>query len=268
MNKIPLWEKNVPFWDESIPQTPPYLTPYLPSPDAEKKRGAIIICPGGSYVMKADHEGKSAAELFSKRGYTCFLLDYRVYPYGYEAIRADINRAVRWVRYHADEYGFSPDKIALMGFSAGGHLAAMGATCYDMGRDDGDEIDRTSCRPDASVPCYAVISLTDDFAHDHTRFALLGKAPCENRDELRRAYSPHLAADSNTPPMFLWHTAEDNCVDVENSIAMAASLSRHKVPFELHVFDKGPHSIGVDESFPGAGQWVALFENWITRLGF
>lgn len=268
MNKIPLWDNIPPHWNDSISQDVPSLTPYLPSPDVEKKRGAIIICPGGSYVMKAEHEGKDAAELFSKTGFTCFLLDYRVYPYGYEAIQADVNRAVRWVRYHADEYGISPDKIALLGFSAGGHLAAMGATRYDLGRSDGDVIDRMSCRPDAAVPCYAVISLTDDFAHDHSRFALLGKAPAEKRDELRRAYSPHLAADSNTPPMFLWHTAEDNCVDVENCIAMAASLSRHKVPFEMHVFDKGPHSIGVDESFPGAGQWVALFINWLCRLGF
>ena len=268
MKKIPLWEGDIPFWDGSVPQEAPFLTEYLPSTAVQKKLGSIIICPGGSYVMKADHEGKAAAELFSTRGYTCFLLDYRVYPYGYEAIRADVNRAVRLVRYHADKYGIDPDKIALMGFSAGGHLAAMGATCYDLGREDGDEIDRVSCRPDASVPCYAVISMTDDFAHDHSRFALLGKAPADKKDELRRAYSPHLAADGNTPPMFIWHTAEDNCVDVENSVAMAAALSKNKIPFELHVFDKGPHSIGVDESFPGAGQWVALFESWIGRLGF
>ena len=268
MKNIPLWEATPPFWDESIKGEAPFVVPYLPTEDAEKRRGAIIICPGGSYVMKAEHEGKAAAEYFSAKGFTCFLLDYRVYPYGHEAIRADVNRAVRWVRYHADEYGIAPDKIALMGFSAGGHLTAMGATLYDEGRDDGDEIDRVSCRPDAAIPCYAVISMVDEFAHDHSRFALLGKAPLENRDELRRTYSPHLAADENTPPMFLWHTAEDNCVDVENSIAMAAALSRHKVPFELHVFDKGPHSIGVDHTFPGAGQWVALFENWITRQGF
>ncbi len=218
--------------------------------------------------MKAEHEGVGAAEYFSSRGIPCFLLDYRVYPYDHRAICADVNRAVKWVRYHADEYNVRPDKIALLGFSAGGHLAAMGATCYDLGRSDGDEIDAVSSRPDAAIPCYPVINLHGDFAHDHTRYVLIGREPDAKYPALVEKYSPDLAADKSTPPMFIWHTAEDNCADVENSVSMAAALSKHHVPFELHIFDKGPHSIGVDETFPGAGQWVGLCMNWLKRLGF
>lgn len=268
MKKIPLWDGEVPYFNPLIDQDVPSVTPYLPESTSPDKKGCIIICPGGSYVVKVDREGVDAAHRMRDAGIPCFLLDYRVYPYDHRAILTDVNRAVRWVRYHADEYGIDPGKIALMGFSAGGHLAAMGATCYDLGRDDGDEIDRVSCRPDAAIPCYAVISMTDSFAHDHTRFVLIGRSPAEEREALAEKYSPHLAANENTPPMFIWHTVEDNCVDVENPIAMAAALSRSRVPFELHLFDKGPHSIGVDESFPGAGQWVGLCIDWLKRLGF
>ena len=278
MDRIRLWEGTPPYYNESYKNGEntddvPSLTPFVLPADTDengnvRKTGCVIVCPGGSYVGRANYEGDPVCEFFNKYGISAFTLNYRVEPYDYYAIRADVNRAVRWVRYHADEYGIDPNKIAILGFSAGGHLATMGATNYDRGLDEGDEIDRTSCRPDAALLCYAVISMTRELTHEHSRYILIGRMENEIKEKYVRQLSGELAVTEDTPPMFLWHTAADNCVMVENSIAMAAALSAKKIPFELHVFDKGDHGLGLATETPGACQWPALAADWLKRLGY
>ena len=278
MEYIKLWEGTPPYFNEEfknenntdiVPSLSPYILPIEKDEDGNvKKRGCVIVCPGGSYVGRAYHEGEPVCQFFNDHGINGFTLNYRVDPYDYYAIRSDVNRAVRWVRYHAEEYGIDPDKIAILGFSAGGHLATMGATNYDRGLEDGDEIDRTSCRPDAALLCYAVISMTPELTHDLSRDILIGRFDEELKESLTKQLSGELAVTEDTPPTFMWHTAADNCVIVENSISMATALSAKKIPFELHVFDKGDHGLGLATETPGASQWPALAADWLKRQGF
>ncbi|MBR6807441.1 MAG: alpha/beta hydrolase [Clostridia bacterium] len=268
MEKIYLWDTTPPYFDGNILQDTPSLTPFIAERSKKEKTGAVIVCAGGSYIVKTKHEGIDVAESFAENGFTAFNLDYRVYPYDHKAILSDVRRAVKWVRYHAEEYNVDPEKICVIGFSAGGHLATLSATNYDSGFDGGDEIDKLSSRPDAAIISYAVISMVPPFSHEHSRYVLIGRENAEKRGELMVKYSGELAADENTPPVFLWHTADDGCVEVENSINLASALSRHKVPFEMHIFDKGPHSLGMAKDFPGAGQWGALAFDWLMRMGF
>ncbi len=271
MKEFKLWENGTPYFDETFEQPETSITPFLLPVEKDengnvKKRGCVIVCPGGSYVMRADHEGDPVCKFFNAHGLSAFTLNYRVFPYDYFAIRADVNRAVRWVRYHAEEFGIDPNKIALLGFSAGGHLATMGSTNYDRGLEEGDEIDRVSCRPDAALLCYAVISLIPGITHDHTRFVLIGRLEEELREKLATQLSGELAVTEDTPPTFIWHTADDDCVKVENAIGMSASLAAHKIPFELHIFDKGCHGLGLAENCEGPDQWPELAANWLKRL--
>lgn len=277
MEKIRLWE-NPPYYNESfinennthdVPSLTPFIVPTQKDEDGKnKKTGCVIVCPGGSYVVRADYEGDPVCEFFNKYGISGFTLNYRVEPYDYYAIRADVNRAVRWVRYHADEYNIDPTKIAVLGFSAGGSLATIAATNYDSGLDTGDEIDRVSSRPDAALLCYAVISMTDERTHDYSRHVLMGKFDESLKEELKQKLSGELSVTEDTPPVFMWHTAADGCVKVENPIAMAAALSAKKIPFELHVFDKGDHGLGLAGHVPGANQWSPLAADWLKRMGY
>ena len=268
MEKLYLWDESIPYFDSSIGQEPPFLTFYPAKDKTSGKTGAMIVCAGGSYIVKTEHEGTDVARHFAECGITSFNLSYRVYPYDHKAILADVRRAVKWVRYHADEYNVDPTKICVIGFSAGGHLATLSATNYDLGNEDGDEIDKLSSRPDAAIISYAVISMTSPSVHEHTRYVLIGREGKAEREILAERYSGELAVNGNTPPVFLWHTADDGCVDVENTIDMASALSRHKVPFEMHIFDKGPHSLGMAKNHPAAKSWVNLALDWLRRMGF
>ncbi len=278
MERIKLWEKDIPYYDpsfineyntEDVPSLTPFIVPETRDESGNvKKTGCVIVCPGGSYVVRADYEGDPLCEFFNKYGISGFTLNYRVEPYDYYAIRADVNRAVRWVRYHAEEYNIDPDKIALLGFSAGGSLATIGATNYDSGLDSGDEIDRVSSRPDAALLCYAVISMTDELTHDYSKHVLIGRLDESIKESLATRLSGELAVTEDTPPVFMWHTAADGCVKVENPITMAASLSAKKIPFELHIFDKGDHGLGLATTTPGADQWPPLAADWLKRLGY
>lgn len=267
MEKIYLWNGTPPYFDENIPQDAPSLTPFVSKRSKNEKTGAVIVCAGGSYIVKTEHEGVDVAKSFAENGFTAFNLDYRVYPYDHKAILADIRRAVKWVRYHADEYNIDPEKICVIGFSAGGHLTTLSATNYDLGC-DGDRIDKLSSRPDAAIISYGVVSLMPPHVHEHTRYVLIGREDEAVREELRHKYSGELSVNENTPPIFMWHTADDNCVDVENIINLSSALSKYRIPFEIHIFDKGPHSLGMAKNFPGAGQWSSLAFDWLRRLGF
>ena len=279
MERLNLWEGTPPHFDPEkhidenvnvVPSITPYIVPETKDENGEaKKTGAVIVCPGGSYVGRCEsYEGHDVCEFFNSHGISAFMLNYRVFPYDYHAIRADVNRAVRWVRYHAKKYNIDPEKISLLGFSAGGHLATMGATNFDYGLDEGDEIDRVSCRPDTAILCYAVISMTREVTHEHSRYVLIGRFEEEYKETLVKQLSGELAVKEDTPPMFLWHTAQDNCVKVENSLNMASALSAKKIPFELHVFPDGDHGLGMAQETPGTDQWPMLMINWLKRMDY
>lgn len=271
MENVKLWEKNTPFYNPEYGQPETEMTPYIvPETRDEngnvRKTGCVIIAPGGGYTHTEPREGGPVAEMLNEVGISAFVLHYRYEPYNCHAIVADIKRAVRWVRYHAEEYNIDPDKIATMGFSAGGHLSGISATVFDYGREDGDEIDRVSCRPDASILCYAVLTMNLDYGDDISRRVFI--EGLENEDELELLYSPYKMVRDDTPPILMWHTGADPIVPVENVLNMATALSAKKIPFEVHVFPEGAHGLSLAKDVPGTCQWPRLVQNWLKRQDF
>ena len=250
--------------DESIDLT------FYPAPTAER-RGSVIVCPGGGYQGLAAHEGEPVARRLNRAGIAAFLLRYRLTPNHYPAQLEDASRAVRLVRARADEFNVHRDRIGILGFSAGGHLVTTLATHFDAGdAAAADPVARESSRPDAVVACYPVVSMTT-LCHEGCRDNLLGpNAP----EALAREVSNELHVTAETPPTFLWHTAEDAGVPVGHSLLMAEALSRAGVPFELHVFPHGQHGLGLaDETsdrgnLPAVAQWAQLCVTWLESLGF
>ena len=169
-----LWEENTPGFNKDYNQPVPSLTPYFAANSNGKKRGCIIVAPGGGYMGRAFHEGEPISQMLNTAGIHSFVLNYRVAPYKYPVQLYDINRAVRYVRYHADKFGIDKNKIGILGFSAGGHLCTMGIENFDYGIDDGDDIDKVSSRPDAGILCYAVISMVS-YVNEGSRDSLLGQ---------------------------------------------------------------------------------------------
>ena len=259
-----LWEENTPGFNKDYNQPVPSLTPYFAANSNGKKRGCIIVAPGGGYMGRAFHEGEPISQMLNTAGIHSFVLNYRVAPYKYPVQLYDINRAVRYVRYHADKFGIDKNKIGILGFSAGGHLCTMGIENFDYGIDDGDDIDKVSSRPDAGILCYAVISMVS-YVNEGSRDSLLGQNYDQN---LAKQHSGENSVRDDTPPVFMWHTAGDSCVPVENSLNMAFSLSKKKIPFEMHIFPEGDHGLGLSESIPETAQWSVLLKKWLLKLGF
>ncbi|PZE20415.1 alpha/beta hydrolase [Paenibacillus xerothermodurans] len=241
----------------------PILVPYLV--DAPQPTAAVVVCPGGGYARRADHEAEPVARWLNSLGISAFVLHYRVAPYRHPNPLLDAQRAIRMVRSRAGEWQLDPARVGILGFSAGGHLASVCGTHYDGGRPDADDpIERQSSRPDLLVLCYPVISL-DTFAHMGSRANLLGESP---DDYLVQVLSTERQVNKQTPPTFLWHTADDAAVPVENSLMFAAALSGHKVPFELHVFEQGRHGLGLASDNTGVKQWTDVCAVWLKGQGF
>ena len=227
---------------------------------------AIVIFPGGAYAMRAEHEGKGYAEFFQSIGVNSFVVDYHVAPDYFPQPLLDARRAVRFVRANAEKYGINPEKIAVMGSSAGGHLTAMLSTYYaPIEGEDVDELDKVSFMPNAQILCYAVIRNPDTgISHEGSFRNLLG----ENYDAMNKAVDPALIASPRTPQAFIWHTAADDGVNVINAYDYAASLKRCGVPVEMHVFPDGRHGLGVAPDFPHVAQWTGLLKNWLEYIGW
>jgi acetyl esterase/lipase len=244
----------------------PTIALYRPSA-ATANGAAIVICPGGSYAMLADHEGHTIAVWLNSIGVTAAVLKYRLGPrYHYPAQLQDVARAIRTVRARATEWGIDPNRIGIMGFSAGGHLASTIATHFDAGDSAAtDPIERMSSRPDVAVLAYPVISMTDGITHVGSRRNLLGDTPTP---EVVAELSNEKHVTAQTPPTFLFHTANDPVVPVENSLLFAAALRAAKVPFELHVFERGPHGVGLAQDNPALSAWPSLLEHWLRVRGF
>ena len=275
MEEFKLWENGTPGYSPDLGPEPT-LTPYIL--ENGKKNGCIIVCPGGAYMIRAEHEGGIVSEKMNEFGLSSFVLNYRVNPYHYPYITADVIRAVRYVRYNAEKFNIDPDRIGVLGFSAGGHLATSAAIIWsepDILPDyQPDEIDSVSARPDFQILCYPVVSLVTEY-HDLTRKVLAGDM--ENPEQLYRRLSGELNVQSVSPPAFIWSTANDNCVPVSNSINYAAALMKAGVPCELHIFPEGNHGLGlglkndkfgIAQDNESVKQWSFLLKTFLDKYGF
>lgn len=257
MEKIRLWENGTPGFVSEYGQDEPSISPYLL--DGGNKNGCVIVCPGGAYVGKAAHECGVIAEMLNRNGVSAFTLDYRVAPYKYPFITEDVLRAIRYIRYNSGRFNIDENKIGVLGFSAGGHLASSAMNCFDYGK-DGDEIDAVSSRPDFGILCYPVVSF-DKYAHSGSRKNLIGELPDEK--ELAVKMSLELNVKSDTPPAFIWHTMDDAGVDARNSLELAMAMRTHRIPCELHIFQQGKHGLGLAEGCDNVWQWSSLLGEWL-----
>lgn len=260
MTEIRMWEK-IPGPTNGIQ---PSLEYYAPADNA--KDAAVVIFPGGAYTHLAPHEGKGYAEFLAAAGIHAFVCEYRIgmkqlFPWPL----VDARRAVRWVRTHAAEYGIDPHKIAVMGSSAGGHLAAtVSAWTGEIPGETSDGIDAADCRPDATVCCYGVVAEPfEEWMTDWLTNSLLGGTK-EGWD----IASPDKNVTENTPPAFLWHTSDDPVVNVIHTYRYATALREHGIPHEVHVFPKGSHGLGLATGNPSVGQWGPLLLRWFDSMGW
>lgn len=243
----------------------PTLTAY-PAPSAAGRRTAVIICPGGAYRRLAlDHEGRAVAVWLNSLGVSAFVLKYRLEEYGHPAPLRDALRAVRLLRADADKWQIDPDRIGLLGFSAGGHLASSAGTLFDApeGR-TGADLDRVSARPDFLVLVYPVITLHPPLANGSSRDNLLGTTP---DPVLVDRLSTDQQVTARTPPTFMAHGGTDTAVPAENSVLFYTALRRHGVPAELHVYESGPHGIGMGEGHGPFSAWPRRCAEWLAARG-
>ena len=262
MEKIKLWENAAPGFVPEYEQEEPTITPYLL--ENGKKNACVIVCPGGAYRMRAEHERAPIVEMLNKHGVSAFSLEYRIAPYKYPYVTEDLLRAIRYVRYNAQKFNIDPNKIGVLGFSAGGHLAASAMGCFDYGK-EGDEIDCVSSRPDFGILCYPVVSF-DKYTHKGSRNNLIGGL--ENESELAVKLSLELNVKDDTPPAFIWHTMDDDGVDSRNSLALAMAMRAHNIPCELHIFQHGRHGVGLGENYKNVWQWAGLLGEWLRLNGY
>ncbi len=261
-----LWPNGAPGARGDTADDKPTLTAYLP--DAEKAVGAaVVIFPGGGYGHLAlDHEGKQIAERFVSIGVAAFVLEYRHNGRGYKhpAPLQDAQRAVRTVRSRAKELHVKEDRIGVLGFSAGGHLASTVATHFDQGNASSDDpIERIGCRPDFAILCYPVITMGESSTHKGSQDSLLGKNPSP---ETLRNLSNEKQVTAQTPPTFLFHTDADSTVSPENSVAFYLALRHAQVPAELHIYRAGRHGLGLAQNVPGTSLWWKDCEAWMRGL--
>lgn len=262
-----LWPSGAPGALGKESKDQPKLIIYLP--DSEKANGAaIVICPGGGYGHLAmGHEGHEIAKWMNSLGVAAFICDYRHRGkgYGHPAPLQDAQRAIRTVRARAKTFGVDPQRIGIIGFSAGGHLASTAATHFDDGdKDSSDPIDRAGCRPDFAVLCYAVIALGEPYTHYGSQRNLLGS---DAGAQLIKSFSNEKQVNSKTPPAFLWHTSDDRVVPPENSVYFYLALVRAKVPAELHIYEHGRHGLGLARDIPSVSSWPGRCEDWLRGRG-
>jgi acetyl esterase/lipase len=261
---FPLWENGAPGALGKTEADQPTLTYY---PPVNGTGTAIVVAPGGGYSLVAmNHEGRQIANWLNAFGVAAFVLKYRIGPkYHHPIEMGDAQRAVRLVRSRATEFGVQPDRIGIMGFSAGGHLASTVATHFDAGNPAAsDPIDRSSCRPDFAILAYAVISFDQPYAHHGSVLSLLGENP---DPKLLKELSNETRVTAQTPPTFLFSTGQDTAVPPENSVAFYEALRKAGVPAELHIFEKGPHGVGLALGDPALSVWPTLLANWLRERG-
>ena len=241
----------------------PTITPYLCD---DQRRGAVIVFPGGGYSHYGSSEQTAIAKRFNELGFHAFVVIYSVIPNHYPAPQRDGFRAIKMVRANAEKYNVDPGKIAVCGFSAGGHLVgSLGVLANEFECVCGDEIDKQPQRPDAVIMCYPVVTFTGEYGHAGCARNLAG---CDDA-KLWEYLSLQNHISSDTPPTFCWITADDPVVDYHNPLLFAAEMWKQSLRCELHIFPHGPHGQGLSSSLPDVYQWSGLAATFLkTTCGF
>ena len=254
----------------------PYLELYLPYNMVEmnrnnQKRPCMVVCPGGGYGMCSQRESEPIALRFLSGGYNVFVLTYSVAPNRFPTQLCEVAAAMELIYKNADNWNCDTEKIAIMGFSAGGHLAAHYSTMYDC--TEVRKIFPDSKAVNASVLCYPVISANPQISHKGSFNNLIGHYP-ETEAEMNY-FSCECNVSQNTPPAFIWHTAEDAGVPVENSLVYATALSKYKIPFELHIYPFGAHGLSTCDSETNdnlskevsrCSRWIEDAKEWLSII--
>ncbi len=274
---IPLWPEGVPGAKSNLGDevhdnegrisnvSVPTLTVYAPAVD-HPNGTAVIVCPGGGYSrLSTEREGVQYARWLGTLGVTAFVLKYRMQEFGHPAPLQDVLRAMRIVRSRAAEFGIRPDRIGVMGSSAGGHLAASAGTLFDHSAGKtGAALDAVNARPDFLILMYPVIAMEGTAVHAGSRHALLGDNPPRDQIDLM---SVERQVTPTTPPTLLIHTQEDKSVPVENSILFYQALTRAGVPAEMYLFEHGSHGMGMRANLGTASEWPARAAEWLRARG-
>ncbi|HJZ96578.1 MAG TPA: alpha/beta hydrolase [Candidatus Solibacter sp.] len=261
----PLWPNGAPGAQGTEDADKPTLTPYV-VPAGHGVGTAVIVCPGGGYqTLSMDKEGSQIAQFLNSIGVTAFVLKYRLGPKYHHPIElGDAQRAIRVVRSKAAEYRIHPDRIGIMGFSAGGHLAATAGTHFDSGNASAtDPIDRAVSRPDFLILCYPVISFLN-YVHQGSKRSLLGENP---DPRLVENLSNETQVTAQTPPTFLFHTNADTGVPPENSMLFYMALRKAGVPAEIHIYERGPHGVGLAQTDQALSTWSSRLADWLRVRG-
>jgi acetyl esterase/lipase len=266
---IRLWPGDAPQAIGKACEDTPTLTIFEPA-RGQANSSAVVILPGGSYLnLAGNHEGRQVADWFTTRGFRAFILSYRLASHGYilPVPLLDARRAVQTVRARAKDYQIDPGRIVVIGFSAGGHLAALAGTQFVAGKPDAeDPIERVSSRPDYLVlgyPWIGALSESDPRYMERCK-TMYAADKCE---ALRTGYSPDLSVTKETPPTFLYHTFNDQSVPVEQGLRFYEALVKAGVPSEMHIFPTGPHGVGLGKGDAVLDQWPNLLENWLRARG-
>jgi acetyl esterase/lipase len=245
---------------------------WWPASQAAAGTAALVVCPGGGYGGLADHEGSDYARWLNAQGISAFVLRYRLGSKGYRhpVMLGDVARAIRLVRHEAERLRVDPRRVGVMGSSAGGHLALTACLMGDDGAAEAaDPVDRQTSRPDLGVLCYPVVSMLPEKTHRGSRKNLLGESPDE---ELARSLSGELAAHAAMPPLFIWHTLDDQAVPVGPVLELVHRLESLKRPCELHVYESGRHGLGLglrpyDPAKP-LHPWTSECSRWLKSHGY
>ena len=244
----------------------PAITFYQPS-KPQATGTIVVICPGGGYgALAMDHEGHQVARWFTSHGVAAAIVKYRLGPrYHHPAPLQDVLRAIRLVRSRAVELGVKPDRVGVMGFSAGGHLASSAATLFDLAEArPADGLEAVSSRPDFAILGYPVIVFGADVTHKGSQRNLLGDNPPA---DLVTRLSTDRQVTAKTPPTFLFHTNEDTGVPPQNSVAFYLALKNAGVPAELHIYEKGAHGVGLAPQDRELSTWPDRLLGWMRGRG-
>jgi acetyl esterase/lipase len=265
--ELKLWPQGAPHSKGTAEIDQPTIT-YYPAPEDKAVGTGIVICPGGGYAgLAMGHEGTEIAEWFNNLGISAFILKYRLGKNGYHhpVPMLDAQRAIRTVRAGAEQWHINPNRIGIIGFSAGGHLASTVATHFDEGDSNAaDLIDKQSSRPDFLILGYPVIMFGSEFTHKGSQRNLLGEKP---DPKLLESLSNEKQVTKTTPPTFLFHTTADAAVPPENSVMFYLACRKNGVPVEMHIYQDGKHGIDLARNIEGTKTWPERLADWLKVRG-
>ncbi|MBT1703983.1 alpha/beta hydrolase [Fulvivirgaceae bacterium PWU20] len=250
----------------------PYMEYFSPAKGATARDVTILICPGGAYTALADqHEGIDVAKYYNSFGFHAFVLRYRLNVSDQSGARFpdqynDVTTAIRIIKSRAQQWNINPEKVGILGFSAGGHLASMATTMHlKENKDAKDILEQFNSRPAFSILVYPVITLSDPFAHQYSREMLLGKNP---EPLMIDSLSTQNRVDKQTPPVFLIHSRDDKAVPLDNSLLFHEALRKFDIPAELHIYNHGGHGYGMAPKDEMLNTWPLLTVKWLEQLGY